>query len=107
MAEAKVHKMEAPNKAEPTPQEKKAKCLRAAGHSLREISEMLKIPRSKVEVFVSGTIVTPRLPASNSDKEGKLLVDKEAKARVKEANAKARPGQREANARAGKGAKGK
>ncbi|MCK4818740.1 hypothetical protein KA005_23410 [bacterium] len=49
MAERKVHKQELPNKKEPTPTEKKAKDLRAAGHSLNEIAEMLNISRKVVE----------------------------------------------------------
>jgi len=49
MAEKKIHKKEAPNETEPTPQEKKIKDLRGTGLSLREISEKLNISRKKVE----------------------------------------------------------
>lgn len=53
MAEKKVHKKEKPNVTEPTPQVKKAKDLRGAGHSLHEISEMLNIPRKRVEEILT------------------------------------------------------
>ena len=53
MAEKKIHKQEEPNKAEATPQVKKAVDLRKAGHSLREISEMLNISRTAVEKILA------------------------------------------------------
>lgn len=49
MAQKKIHKQEAPNKKEPTPQVKKIKNMRDTGMSMREIAEMLNVSRKVVE----------------------------------------------------------
>lgn len=65
MAEKKVHKMEAPNPVEPTPQSKKAKDLRAAGFSYSEIAARFKITRREVEALVA-KVESPIAPVEPS-----------------------------------------
>jgi len=59
MAEKKVHKKEASNKPEPTPQVKKARDMRNAGHSLNEIAQKLKISRKDVEALLMPSSQAP------------------------------------------------